>query len=738
MPKCKANTRGATKAWLIGQPQKDITTARLPSKRQVLQKFLFHHQTEKQTVAQAIKMTIPAVLEYWEKARVPAQRVDNAERKLKKLHQEYADLRKTMNSKCEKRTISAAMFESDLDDIFDIAKADAMTAIPDEEDKEFLRLQREDLSSSSFGPVDRTLAMREVRKSQRVAAEDNYRQRALKQAAAEAEQASSEAIMSSSSSDGDSSDSDHEYKSPKPTRAKPKRTKMSAIISPEVASSLDRANISSRSAALVIGATVQAMGQDPDATTASHVTIWRKRKTSRQALAENDRAEFRVDGPVCLHWDGKLLPTITDGREKVDRVAIIVTSGEQEQLLGVPSIPHGTGKAQADVCLKTLDEWGLRDQLTGLVFDTTSSNTGLTRGACAIIENAVNRPLLWIACRHHVLEVVLSSVFSSEMGKSTGPENLLFKQFRKDWSSIDQSRASPAPADVLREFSNLSEEKAFIVNALQTGSFPRSDYRELLQLCAVFLGAVSPSDVTFKAPGALHNARWMAKAIYCLKMYIFRDQLSLASKEDGVRQVGLFVACCYTRFWHEAPLAVRAPLNDLSFIRALSTFPNSKVATAGVKAMKRHLWFLSEELIGLTLFDDRVSHQQKQKIVDNLKRPSNRAEVQKRLDGRTFDPALPLEDYVTEKTTHLFDALATNGKAEAEIFMSKAPAAWSEDPGYLRLKQRAQMLRVTNDCAERGIALIQRYNSTITRDEDQKQYLLRVVYKHRKEKPTPS
>lgn len=47
-------------------------------------------------------------------------------------------------------------------------------------------------------------------------------------------------------------------------------------------------------------------------------------------------------------------------------------------------------------------------------------------------------------------------------------------------------------------------------------------------------------------------------------------------------------------------------------------------------------------------------------------------------------------------------------------------------------------MKVVNDCAERGIALIQKFNSSITKNEKQKQYLLRLVDLHRKKFPIAS
>ena len=41
---------------------------------------------------------------------------------------------------------------------------------------------------------------------------------------------------------------------------------------------------------------------------------------------------------------------------------------------------------------------------------------------------------------------------------------------------------------------------------------PQVDYKELLNFIIIFLG---------ERPAGLHRARWMAKAIYALKIYVF-------------------------------------------------------------------------------------------------------------------------------------------------------------------------------------------------------------------------
>lgn len=202
--------------------------------------------------------------------------------------------------------------------------------------------------------------------------------------------------------------------------------------------SLDRVNLSDRNAISVVGAVAQALGTPALDISLSRSTIHRNINQIRQIVVETDKASFSSQHSLVLHWDSKLLPNVVDGVQKVDRVAVLV-SGGLEKLLAVPEIIKGTGKEQADACLTVLDEWQLKDQVRGLCFDTKSSNTGLNLGACSLIENSLapDKKLVFIACRHHVFEVMLSSVFKEVFGPSEGPDVNLFKRLKKKWLEID-------------------------------------------------------------------------------------------------------------------------------------------------------------------------------------------------------------------------------------------------------------------------------------------------------------
>ncbi|XP_074097710.1 uncharacterized protein LOC141526574 [Cotesia typhae] len=115
--------------------------------------------------------------------------------------------------------------------------------------------------------------------------------------------------------------------------------------------------------------------------------------------------------------------------------------------------------------------------------------------------------------------------------------------------------------------------------------------------------------ISFKRPGAVHHARWMAKAIYSLKMYLFRDEFKLSQKElHGLRHFCIFIVTLYLKAWFSSTSATTAAYHDLQFMKNLLEYKNINplISSATCEKMISHLWYLSDELAILSLFDDGV------------------------------------------------------------------------------------------------------------------------------------
>src|SRR6218665_2369369 len=136
------------------------------------------------------------------------------------------------------------------------------------------------------------------------------------------------------------------------------------------------------------------------------------------------------------------------------------------------------------------------------------------------IQKEIGRKLLHLARHHHISEIMLEKVFGMQY-VSKSHEIELFGHFKDIWHLLDKSSFSTAVEDgnmastiapwkdSVTEFAKDQLEKRQV----------RDDYRELLGLSVVFLGGTrSPRGIRFQYPGAIHRARWMAGAIYSLKV----------------------------------------------------------------------------------------------------------------------------------------------------------------------------------------------------------------------------
>ena len=113
---------------------------------------------------------------------------------------------------------------------------------------------------------------------------------------------------------------------------------------------------------------------------------------------------------------------------------------------------------------------------------------------------------------------------------------------------------------------------------------PRDDYKELPQLCLLFLGD-EIKDVHINATCAFHRAKWMAKLIYCLKIFIFHSQFKLTGCElPGLCAINIFIIRFYIRARYTCPSLSSAPQNDLQLLKDLVEYKkvNSAIAQAAL------------------------------------------------------------------------------------------------------------------------------------------------------------
>ena len=706
--------------------------------------FFYYKDATKQTVREASHSTTTDVLEVWAKARIPTRLKKHVVDKIEYLFREYDKLKKNKENKA-KRSESLQKKEEnwkdDLEGLFDIAHANAMNMISIQEDREFLLAQREVGRRGKMGSVDKVLTKRERDAYKK---EEDFKRRREKEEQNRLAREEKVILQTSSESEQESDTGDEAFGAVggQPSAASSSTSKRSKrgttnILDDKLAVCLDMAKVSDRNAALVLTPALQHLGHDPAEFNVNRSSIRRERMKRRQKIAESLRAEFKPTVPLTIHWDGKLLEDISS-KEIVDRLPILVSGQGVDQLLCVPKLPSGTGEAAAAAVYEATVAWNIADKIKCLCFDTTSVNSGPRNGACILLEQKLDKDLLWFACRHHMLEIVLEAVVTLSLGPSKGPDIMIFKRFQANWEFIDRSRFQTSSSDeiVYKAVSKVASEiTAFAETQLQQFQ-PRDDYRELLELTIMFLGGVPSRGCSFKAPAGLHRARWMAKAIYSLKIWMLRSQFKMTKREEkGIADVCLFTVILYIKAWFRAPSAPSAPRVDLDLIKEIDKYKeqNQAVSQIAMKKILGHLWYLSEELIALAFFDDEVTDDTKRLMVNALRVPGTEHPLKRIVVDPTLVSIKNLQDFVTESSRRFFTITGL-----PSTFIDKDVALWSADADYQSVKNTVSHMRVVNDIAERGVALMDEYNKLHTNDEEQKQFLLLTVKEYRQRYPDRS
>ncbi|KAK8396598.1 hypothetical protein O3P69_004938 [Scylla paramamosain] len=107
---------------------------------------------------------------------------------------------------------------------------------------------------------------------------------------------------------------------------------------------------------------------------------------------------------------------------------------------------------------------------------------------------------------------------------------------------------------------------------------PRADYKEMAELTVIVLGRTPPRGIHWSRPGAIHQARGMARNLYSMKMLMFCDQLKYDEETvTKLERLNIFLALFYT------PPEKEDYKKALEYVRNLRVV--NDIAERGVKMM---------------------------------------------------------------------------------------------------------------------------------------------------------
>ena len=161
--------RHHTQIYLVGYPSHQITGSKLPSNGQVLKLIFYNMRHVGLNFKEAANLTLREITLFWAKAKIPTQMPKHAITKVEKLYKEWSNIQKSSTRKSKIQEERELAFKSKLDDLFDIAAADAVSQMTKTEDIQFLQLQRQKGRPGCMAGIDLKLAKLEERKADRKA-----------------------------------------------------------------------------------------------------------------------------------------------------------------------------------------------------------------------------------------------------------------------------------------------------------------------------------------------------------------------------------------------------------------------------------------------------------------------------------------------------------------------------------------------------------------------------------------
>lgn len=150
---------------LIGVMDHQITGAKLPGRKQVLQVLFYNLRIVGLNLRESSRLVVAEVSTFWQKARIPTHHEKHCIEKLEKLYNKWRDITKHHGRKTECQNRKETEFQDKLDDLFDIAHANAFELIKIQEDKEFLKKQREKGRPGCMLGTDKIVMQKEKRKT---------------------------------------------------------------------------------------------------------------------------------------------------------------------------------------------------------------------------------------------------------------------------------------------------------------------------------------------------------------------------------------------------------------------------------------------------------------------------------------------------------------------------------------------------------------------------------------------
>ena len=181
-------------------------------------------------------------------------------------------------------------------------------------------------------------------------------------------------------------------------------------------------------------------------------------------------------------------------------------------------------------------------------------------------------------------------------------------------------------------------------------------------------------------------------------------------------------------------MTTAAPRLDLEFWENSNRYEiiDSRISEAAMKSVHRQMFYLTEELVLLSLCDPHTSNSEKKELVRTLLQQDR---------PQTFEPKKPefkvhlllnkshdeprLKDFIGPRSWLMFDLFDVD-----VMWMQLSPADWATDDHFKRFDKLLHGIVCVNDVAERNVQNVVEF-AEFSKDPERRDRVVSVVNFHR-------
>ena len=263
----------------------------------------------------------------------------------------------------------------------------------------------------------------------------------------------------------------------------------------------------------------------------------------------------------------------------------------------------------------------------------------------------------------------------------------------------------------------------------------------------------SVKSAKFKQPGELSTKPGGRRSSSAkLKICLLEAQISqlppgtitTGHEVPKVRAFVIFATLIYSPWWMTCASATDATWHDLNLFHIkllMYEVVNPAISSSAIKALKRHLWYLTGEMVSLALFSDKVPTDERGAFANQLLTFKTAVAIvaPRKQCGSSYGKPAEFPNNITSATS-LADLVNEDSWFTLHIlqvdidFLIEDVNDWSKSSAYQESLADIEALNVINDYAERRVKLSADF-LCVARDEQHYQNVLQVVEQDLKNMP---